>query len=56
MKFPRRFPILTRAGRGEVRKCTHGNYLIFYRIEPDLIRALHILHGAVDYGPLLEGL
>ncbi len=53
-EFPKRYPLANRYS--DVRRCRHGTYLIFYRIEPDVIRILHILHGATDYGPLLEGL
>ena len=55
-EFPKRFPLVERPNGHGIRKCGHGSYLIFYRIEPDVIRILHILHGATDYGPLLEGL
>lgn len=51
---PARFPVVGRYHSRLVRRCLHGNYLIFYRVEPDLVRVIHILHGAVDYGPLLE--
>lgn len=43
--FPRRFPVL----RGDIRKALHGNYLIFFKIEEDVIYVIHILHGASDY-------
>jgi toxin ParE1/3/4 len=52
--YPARFPVVGRYHAYLIRRCLHGNYLIFYRIEPDLVRVIHILHGAVDYGPLLE--
>lgn len=51
--FPERFPAIDRYGPANVRRCLHGNYLIFYRAEADLVRILHILHGAVDYDGLL---
>ena len=48
-----RFPLMLRyEGRG-IRRRVHGNYLIFYRVEPDLISVLHVLHGARDYEALL---
>ena len=54
-EFPERFPLVSRYGQLGVRRCLHGSYLIFYRIEPDLVRVLHILHGASDYGALFDG-
>jgi addiction module RelE/StbE family toxin len=52
-EFPERFPIVQRYKRHHIRRCLHGDYLIFYRVEADLVRILHILHGAVDYDQLL---
>lgn len=43
--FPRRFPVF----RDDVRKALHGSYLIFFKIEEDVIYVIHILHGATDY-------
>jgi toxin ParE1/3/4 len=31
----------------------HGNYLIFYRIDPDHVVVVHVLHGARDYEAIL---
>jgi hypothetical protein len=36
-----------------IRRRPFGNYLIFYRIGPDAIEVVHVLHGARDYEPLL---
>lgn len=36
-----------------VRAWAVGDYLIFYRIEPDAVVILRILHGARDLGDLL---
>ena len=52
--FPKRFPLVDRYSRSEVRRCLHGRYLIFYRVEPDLVRVLHILHSATDYDALFS--
>ena len=51
--FPERFPLVARYERRRVRHVTHGKYLIFYRVDPDAVLILHILHGARDYRPLL---
>lgn len=52
-EFPERFPLVARFEGQGVRHRLHGNYLIFYRIEPDRVMVLHILHGARDYGEIL---
>ena len=52
--FPERFPLVNRYSSSGVRRCLHGRYLIFYRMEPELVRVLHILHGATDYEALFS--
>lgn len=52
--FPERFPLVPRYEAGGVRRLVMGNYLIFYRAERDRVIVLHILHGARDYGSILE--
>lgn len=51
--MPKRFPQLERYRSSGIRRCVHGNYLIFYRIEAETIQIVHILHGAMDYEELL---
>lgn len=51
--FPDRFPLVPRYQRHGIRRRVHGNYLIFYRPEPEAVVVLHILHGAMDYAALL---
>ncbi|WP_258889806.1 type II toxin-antitoxin system RelE/ParE family toxin [Sphingomonas sp. SUN019] len=36
-----------------IRRCLHGKYLIFYRIEDDAVAILHVLHGSRDYTAIL---
>ncbi|MEF3365520.1 type II toxin-antitoxin system RelE/ParE family toxin [Methylocystis sp. 9N] len=36
-----------------MRRRVHGDYLIFYRIQPSAVEILHVLHGAMDYERLL---
>jgi plasmid stabilization system protein ParE len=36
-----------------IRRCVHGNYLIFYRVREESVDIVHILHGATDYESLL---
>lgn len=51
--LPSRFPLVARYEGEGVRRCLHGDYLIFYRIEGDRVTVLHILHGARDYAAIL---
>lgn len=48
-----RFPLCTRHAATAVRRCGHGNYLIFYRVEPTQVSIPHLLHGARDYLAIL---
>jgi plasmid stabilization system protein ParE len=48
-EFPNRFPLVERYAEQGIRHRVHGNYMIFYRAEPDSITVLHVLHGAMDY-------
>ncbi len=32
----------------DMRKWTVGNYLVFYRIDPDAVTIVRVLHGARD--------
>lgn len=52
-KAPRRYALLPRYEPTGIRRCVHGNYLIFFRIEADAIVVVHILHGARDYEAIL---
>lgn len=51
--FPDRFPLVPRFEDRGIRHRVHGNYLIFYRVETRRVVIVHILHGAMDYAPLL---
>lgn len=51
--MPVRFPLVDRYASIGVRRCLHGSYLIFYRIEPERVIILHILYGAQDYGAVV---
>jgi len=52
--MPRRFPLVDRYERLGIRRSVHGNYLIFYRVEPERVVVLHILHGAMDHAAILS--
>lgn len=51
--FPGRFPLVPRYADEGIRRCIHGDHLIFYRVERDRVVVLHVLHGARDYTALL---
>jgi toxin ParE1/3/4 len=50
---PRGYPLVPRYEHLGIRRRPFGNYLIFYRVGPEVIEVVHILHGARDYEPLL---
>ena len=51
--LPQGFPLVPRYAHLGVRRRAHGSYLIFYRVEPDQVTVVHVLHGAQDYEALL---
>ena len=51
--FPSAHPRVPRFEHVEVRRKTHGDYLIFYIVEPTQLAILRILHGAQDYETIL---
>jgi toxin ParE1/3/4 len=51
--FPAGYPLVPRYVTTGVRRCVHGNYLIFYCIGPETIDVLHVLPGAMDYERVL---
>lgn len=52
--MPKAYPLAPRYETLGVRRRVHGAYLILYRIEADRVTILLIVHGARDYGNLLE--
>jgi toxin ParE1/3/4 len=54
-RHPERFQLVAGHEDRGVRRRVHGNYLIFYRIEPNQVTVLHVLHGARDYEAVLFG-
>ena len=46
---PRAYPLVPRYERFGIRRCVHGNYLIFYRLQPEQIEVIHVLQGARDH-------
>jgi plasmid stabilization system protein ParE len=47
------FPLVPRYEARGIRRRVHGSYLIFYRIETERLVVLHVLHGSMDYEPIL---
>jgi len=50
---PRRYPLVPRYEHWGIRRCVHGDYLIFYRVRTDAVDIVHVLHGATDYESIL---
>ncbi|MBU4529351.1 MAG: type II toxin-antitoxin system RelE/ParE family toxin [Desulfomicrobium sp.] len=55
ISHPNSFALVPRYEHHGIRRRVHGNYLIFYRVEPTKVVIIHILHGATDYGLFLFG-
>ena len=51
--MPERYPLFERHRSSGIRRRVHGNYLIIYRVGAETVEILHILHGAMDLGPVL---
>jgi plasmid stabilization system protein ParE len=52
-EMPAAAPLVSRYQRYGVRRHVHGNYLIFYQFDSERLVVLHILHGAMEYEPIL---
>ena len=52
---PRAYPLVPRYERFGIRRCVHGNDLIFYRLQPEQIEVIHVLQGARDIEAMLFG-
>jgi addiction module RelE/StbE family toxin len=51
----RAYPLVPRYEHFGIRRCVHGDYLIFYRLQPEQIEVIHVLQGARDIEALLFG-
>jgi toxin ParE1/3/4 len=51
--MPRRFALLPGHEQTNIRRIVHGQYLIFYSIEDEVINIIHILNSATDYERIL---
>jgi toxin ParE1/3/4 len=50
---PRAYALVARYELFGIRRCVHENYLIFYRLQQEVIEVIHILQGARDMEHLL---
>ena len=50
---PRAYPLVPRYEQHGVRRSVYRGYLVFYRINGEVLEVLHILDGARDYETLL---
>lgn len=49
--YPLAYPLVLRYKGYGIRRCLHGDYLIFYRVENEHVVIVHVLHGASDFTP-----
>ncbi|MDE1919013.1 MAG: type II toxin-antitoxin system RelE/ParE family toxin [Sphingomonadales bacterium] len=54
-EMPHRFPLMQGFEAAGVRRRLHGNYLIFFRVEREVVLVIHILHAASDYSSAVLG-
>ena len=50
---PLAHPLLPGREASRLRRAVHGNYLIFYRVDPGEVLVIRVLHGARDYDAIL---
>jgi toxin ParE1/3/4 len=50
---PLAYPLAPRYESSGVHRMVHGNYLVFYRVGPDVVTILHVLSGAMNVDALL---
>lgn len=50
--YPEHYATYKKSDIGEIRRKPHGNYLIFYVVEENVVSISRILHGAQDYSDL----
>jgi toxin ParE1/3/4 len=51
--MPLRFPVLPGREESGIRRRVYKGYLIFYRVDPDVVSIIHIMNGARDYERVL---
>jgi len=50
---PLTHPLLPGREATRLRRAVHGNYLVFYRIDPDHVVIIRVIQGARDYDAIL---
>jgi toxin ParE1/3/4 len=50
---PLAYPLVPRHESAGIRRAVHGDYLIFYRVEPEAVAIVHVLSGAMNVEALL---
>ncbi len=53
-RLPEAYAVVARHAALGIRRTVHGNYLIFYRIDPNAVTVLRVLHGSMDYSRSFE--
>jgi toxin ParE1/3/4 len=51
--MPLRYPIIPEREDSGIRRRVYKGYLIFYRVEAEVVSIIHILNGARDYERVL---
>jgi toxin ParE1/3/4 len=51
--MPLRFPVIPEREESGIRRRVYKGYLIFYRVEDDVVSIIHILNGARDHERIL---
>ena len=54
LAMPLAYPLVSRKQERGVRRAVHGNYLIFYRADPDAVVILHILAARMNVDEILR--
>ena len=52
---PLRFPKIDWLGSGEHRRRVHGNYLIIYRVDGEMVQIVRLISASVDITALSSG-
>ena len=53
-RHPKCYPVVHVAGSAEIRKRGFRRYLIFFRVGPNRVDILRVVHGARDWTSLFE--
>ena len=51
-EMPLAYPVVARVGVYEIHRRPYGDYLIFYVVKADVVRVIHVVHGARDVDPV----